>query len=104
MTPIHSFQAGREARISGCFASIPDMFDTYGEPCSNCQLFEDGLWCAKGHRQKMVSIDTGHMPEVVVRRIGGCQDHKIMEGTWHGEDPVKPHQSGYGGSSTNILL
>lgn len=93
------------ARRTGLsFANIPDVFDEFGEPCNNCKLYEQGMWCAKWHRQKTVAIETGHIPELTVRRLGGCSDHQILEGTWHGEDPIKPFQSGYGGSSTNILL
>lgn len=87
-----------------CFESVPDMFAVYGEPCNNCLLFEAGMWCVKHHRQKDVAIATGHIPELTVRRMGGCPDHQMMEGTWHNEEPPKRHQSGYGGSSTNILF
>jgi hypothetical protein len=86
------------------FESIPAMFVVYGEPCSNCTRYLEGAFCELRHRQREVSIGTGHIPAVTVRRRGGCPDHNLKEGTWWGEDPIKPHQSGYGGSSTNILI
>lgn len=87
------------------FEDIPDMAAVYGEPCNNCALWSEGLWCEKGHRQKDVVIATGHIPDLTVRRVGGCSDHAMKEsGPWWHEDPIKPHQSGYGGSSTNLLL
>lgn len=76
----------------------------YGEPCNNCVLWSEGLYCERRHRQKDVAIAQGHIPVLTVRRIGGCPDHQIMAGTWWHEDPIKPHQSGYGGSSTNLLI
>lgn len=86
------------------FENIPEMFDAYGEPCSNCTLYDDGVLCTAGHRQREVVINTGHIPSVTVRRRGGCPDHVIKEGDWWNEDPIKRHQSGYGGSSTNLLF
>ena len=76
----------------------------YSEPCNNCALWEGGLWCARGHRQKTIQMETGHIPELTFRKMGGCPDHVLKEGVWWWEDPIKPHQSGYGGSSTNILI
>lgn len=84
--------------------SIPEVFEEFGEPCNNCKLWDDGILCLKKHRQRKIHVATGHIPELVVRKIGGCPDHLIKEGVWWHEDPIKPHQSGYGGSSTNILL
>lgn len=86
------------------FRDPPEMAAVYGEPCNACDLWEEGLVCARGHRQKAVSIATGHIAELHVRRAGGCPDHVPKAGIWWGEDPIKPHQSGYGGSSTNILV
>ncbi len=86
------------------FDTIPDVHAVYGEPCNNCTLWEDGVWCAKRHRQKDVTVLQGHIPDLTVRRFGGCPDHALKEGVWWHEDPIKPHQSGYGGSSTNLLF
>lgn len=83
------------------YENVPEMAKDYGEPCSNCKLF-DGC-CDAGHRTKRVIISTGHLPEVWVRRIGGCQDHQINAGLWYSEDRPRPFSQGYGGSSTNIL-
>jgi hypothetical protein len=81
-----------------------EAVELYDEPCNNCKRWVRGAWCAKGHRQKRITITTGHIPELTFRKIGGCADHSMKVGTWWHEDPIKPHQSGYGGSSTNILL
>jgi hypothetical protein len=86
------------------FENMPEMFDAFGEPCNNCTRYPDGLICDLGHRQKVVRIASGHIPEVTVRKRGGCADHLLKEGDWWNEDPVKRHQSGYGGSSTNLLF
>lgn len=83
---------------------ISELFGLYGEPCSNCSLWDGGVICIKRHRQKTISIERGHIPEAVVRRRAGCPDHVLKDGHWWHEDPIKPHQSGYGGSSTNILI
>ena len=86
------------------FETILDMFDVYGEPCSNCIYSEDNCYCHKNHRQKTVLVSCGHIPEIKVRRKGGCPDHKIKEGDWWGEDPIRPGTTGdYGGSRTSIL-
>ena len=86
------------------FQNIPMMFVVYGEPCSNCIHSEEDCYCHKGHRQKKVTIHEGHIPEVYVRRKGGCPDHEIKEGDWWGEDPISPSTSGvYGGTKTSII-
>ena len=86
------------------FQTIPDMYEVYGEPCSNCIHSVEDVYCKKDHRQKRVNIECGHIPEVYVRRKGGCPDHKIKEGDWWGEDPIRPTSGCYGGSKTNILV
>ncbi|AXQ69845.1 hypothetical protein HOU03_gp423 [Caulobacter phage CcrSC] len=91
-------------RVNEAHESIPDASKVYGEPCNNCKLWDDGFYCLKRHRQKTITINTGHMPDITVRKAGGCPDHEIMAGVWWHEDPIKPHQSGYGGSSTNLLI
>lgn len=81
-----------------------EMLATFGEPCNTCALWEHGLWCEKRHRQKDITVNTGPYDRFTVRKRGGCPDWKQLEGPWWHIDPVKPFQSGYGGSSTNILL
>jgi hypothetical protein len=91
--------AAREA-----FETIPDMWAVYGEPCSNCVHYSDGVYCVKGHsRQKTVRINMGHIPDADVRRKGGCPDHQIKEGDWWNEDPIRPFSGEYGGSKTSII-
>lgn len=87
-----------------CFGDVPSVHAVYGEPCNNCSRWQDGSWCEMRHRQKDVAVVRGHIPELTVRRVGGCPDHLPKEGVWWHEDPPKRHQSGYGGSSTNILF
>ena len=70
------------------FKTIPDMFEVYGEPCSNCIHSHEDCFCEKDHRQKKVAIYEGHIPEVTVREKGGCSDHEIQEGNWWGEEPI----------------
>ena len=91
-------------RDAGEFETIPDMWKVYGEPCSNCRRYIKGAYCFKRHRQQRVTINKGHIPEVVVRRKGGCPDHKMKVGDWWGEDPIKPHSATYGGTKTNFLV
>lgn len=86
------------------FRDPAEMAEVYGEPCNACTLWDEGLFCIKRHRQKDVDISFGHIPVLTVRKIGGCPDHSPKSGVWWHEDPIKPHQSGYGGSSTNILV
>lgn len=81
-----------------------EAFEEFGEPCNNCKRWVNGYWCAMKHRQKNVTLTEGHMPDWTVRKRGGCSDWSIKKGVWWHEDPIKPHQSGYGGSSTNILI
>lgn len=81
-----------------------EMVEIFGEPCNTCAKWESGAWCVERHRQKDIIIDTGPYDRFTVRRRGGCPDHRPLEGPWWHIDPVKPFQSGYGGSSTNILL
>lgn len=83
------------------FEHIPEMAATFGEPCSNCAKY-DGF-CDLGHRTKAVGIATGHIPEAIVRRVGGCSDHVFREGDWYGEEPLYRCSGDYGGSKTSIL-
>jgi len=88
-------------------ADIREMAEIYGEPCSNCDNLADGGWCEKGHRIKPVCVINGHIPEVLVRRKGGCPDHLLgtkWANAWFGEDPIKPYSGVYGGTKTNILV
>jgi hypothetical protein len=89
------------------FEDMREMFEEYGEPCSNCDNLSDGGWCEKGHRCKSVDVKLGHMPTILVRKKGGCPDHVLGEkwkAGWFGEDAVKPYSGVYGGTKTNILV
>jgi hypothetical protein len=86
--------------------SVPEFFAIYREPCNNCELYTDGVLCAKSHRQQQVGVATGHIPELTFRRRGGCPDWMILTSktdAWWGEDPLYPCSGDYGGSKTNIL-
>jgi hypothetical protein len=83
---------------------VGDLTATFGEPCNTCALWSNGAWCEPRHRQKDVIVETGPHDRFTVRRRGGCPDHKLIDGPWWHIDPVRPFQSGYGGSSINILL
>lgn len=85
------------------FENPQTMAAVYGEPCDACDLWESGSWCVREHRQKRVVIETGHIPELTVRRRGGCPDHKPKAGLWWHEDPPSGGNAGYGGTSTNLL-
>jgi len=87
--------------------SIPEFFTLYGEPCNNCERYTEGSYCELSHRQKRVSIDTGHIPELTYRRKGGCSDWVILTSktdAWWGEDPIRPYSAVYGGVKTDILV
>ncbi|AGP86551.1 hypothetical protein I876_14330 [Alteromonas mediterranea U7] len=66
------------------YKNILAMFDDYGEPCSNSIHSAEDSFCRNGHRQKVVNICEGHIPEVTVLKKGGCTDHEIKEGDWWG--------------------
>ncbi len=85
------------------FLNVQAMAEIYGEPCNNCNFYIDGTYCDKSHRQKRVGIDTGHIPELVVRRKNGCPDHDIRAGIWWHEEIVRPFSSVYGGTKVNII-
>lgn len=85
------------------FRTIPDVYLVYGEPCNNCTLYYEGALCEKKHRQKLVSVATGHIPELTVRRQGGCPDHELKEGVWWNEEPLQRTTGDYGGNPTSIL-
>ncbi len=89
------------------FESVQDFFNTYGEPCNNCELFTGGSLCENDHRQRKVSISTGHIAELTCCRQGGCPDWIILTSktdAWWGEEPLRPFSSVYGGTKTDILV
>jgi len=86
--------------------NVEGFFIIYGEPCNNCELYEDGVLCGKGHRQHRVSIAMGHISELVCRKKGGCQDWTLLTSktdAWWGEEPLYRCSGDYGGSKTSIL-
>lgn len=36
--------------------SPEDAYREFGEPCNNCKRWVNGVWCAKGHRQKDAAL------------------------------------------------
>ncbi len=85
------------------FEEITDVYERYGEPCNNCIHFEEGILCGLDHRQKEVDVNTGHIPELTVRKIKGCSDHQLKDGVWWNEVPLISSSSVYGGSKTSII-
>ena len=82
-----------------------DFYAVYGEPCNICKHYYHGSFCDLGHRQKKITIETGHIPELVTRKKGGCPDHIIdqtLEHWWH-EEPLYRCSGDYGGSKTSLL-
>lgn len=85
--------------------SIPDFFIMFGEPCNNCVNYYKGSFCDLNHRQKKITIATGHIAELTYRRKGGCPDWKLDTELiyWHHEEPRYKCSGDYGGSKTSLL-
>jgi hypothetical protein len=85
------------------FETVFYAYCWYGDLCSTCKHLPDG-YCEQGYRTKTAVILTGHVPDVVVRKKGGCEDHEWKDGClmWDEEPPV-PRGDDYGGVSTSLL-
>ncbi len=84
---------------------VNDAIALFGNPglCSNCALYEDGIICLKNHRVKPITISTGRLARVFVRKRGGCTDHVLKDGSWWGYQPSSSTGSDYGGVSTSLF-